>query len=154
MMCQGCGVEAPTKYVAFYQNIGMLVVRQMRQIEGNLCRNCIGEHFWSLTGWGLLTGWWGTISFVINPFLILNNVIRYLFALSLERPPEGAGPPRLTDDAIARLGPLTDAIAGQLEAGSPIESVAENISKRAGVSPGQVVIYVQALIQASRRKGA
>ena len=34
MICQSCGVEAPTKYVAFYQNIGMLVMRTHR-LENN-----------------------------------------------------------------------------------------------------------------------
>ena len=28
MICEACGVEAPTKYVAFYQNIGVLVKGQ------------------------------------------------------------------------------------------------------------------------------
>jgi hypothetical protein len=30
MFCQSCGVEAHTKYVAFYQNIGALFMRFTR----------------------------------------------------------------------------------------------------------------------------
>jgi hypothetical protein len=36
MICQHCGVEAETKYVSFHQNIGALVVRFSKSIEGRL----------------------------------------------------------------------------------------------------------------------
>lgn len=39
MICQSCGVEAPTKYVAFYQNIGALVMRFTRSAEGRMCKS-------------------------------------------------------------------------------------------------------------------
>src|SRR6202000_3094527 len=45
MPCQACGRNAPAKYVEFYQNIGMLVVRSLRSIKGNLCKRCIKKHF-------------------------------------------------------------------------------------------------------------
>ncbi|OWK45187.1 hypothetical protein FRUB_01518 [Fimbriiglobus ruber] len=34
MICQDCGVEAETKHVSFHQNIGALVVRFPKSIEG------------------------------------------------------------------------------------------------------------------------
>src|SRR5690348_5368403 len=39
--CRACGVEAPRRYVVFYQNIGMLIVRTHRSVEGHLCKACI-----------------------------------------------------------------------------------------------------------------
>lgn len=73
----------PTKYVEFYQNIGILVMRFWRSIAGNLCKECIHKHFWSMTGVTLLFGWWGVISFIITPFILLNNIVRYTGALGL-----------------------------------------------------------------------
>jgi hypothetical protein len=84
--CQACGVEAETRHVAFYQNIGALVVRFSKTVEGDLCKSCIHGCFWSMTTVNLLLGWWGVISFILNPFLILNNVIRYLGCLGMKAP--------------------------------------------------------------------
>ena len=86
MTCQVCGIDAPTRWVAFYQNIGMLVTRQWSHVEGNLCRRCIGKYFRSYTLTSLFLGWWGVISFCVTPFILLNNVIRYLMALGLPEP--------------------------------------------------------------------
>ena len=81
--CQACGREAPTKYVAFYQNIGALVVRFQRSIRGYLCKSCIHTNFWKFTGLTLATGWWGFVSFFVNIFFILNNVGRYFACLGM-----------------------------------------------------------------------
>lgn len=86
MPCQACGVEGPTKYVELYQNIGMLFARRTLHIKGNLCRPCIGRYFRSYTLTTLFLGWWGFISFVMTPFILINNVVRYLGALSLPMP--------------------------------------------------------------------
>jgi hypothetical protein len=86
MRCEVCGVEAETRHVTFYQNIGALVVRFPSTVEGNLCKSCIHSHFWSMTTVSLLLGWWGVISFLLNPFFILNNLIRYLLCLGMKPP--------------------------------------------------------------------
>ncbi len=49
MFCQCCGIEAPTKKVAFYQNVGALVMRFSKSIEGELCKSCIHQNFWAMT---------------------------------------------------------------------------------------------------------
>jgi len=84
--CRTCAAHAPTKYVEFYQNIGMLVTRQWARIDGNLCRRCIRAYFCSYTLTTLFLGWWGLISFFVTPFVLLNNIIRYLASLSLPEP--------------------------------------------------------------------
>ena len=90
MSCQSCGIDAPTKYVEFYQNVGLLFARQQAETKGNLCRRCIGKCFKSYTLTTLFLGWWGVISFCVTPFILLNNVIRYLLALRLPEPGIGA----------------------------------------------------------------
>ncbi len=84
--CQNCGRKGQTKYVAFYWNIGMLIVRQSGSIKGYLCKECAKSYFWSYTLTNLV-GWFGVISLMVTPFYILNNFIYYIRTLKME-PPE------------------------------------------------------------------
>jgi hypothetical protein len=83
MRCQVCGVQAETRYVEFYQNIGVLIMRFSKSIKGDLCKSCVHHYFWELTMMSMLLGWWGIISFFLNIFFIGNNVIRYLGCLGM-----------------------------------------------------------------------
>ena len=92
MICQLCGVEAATKYVEFYQNIGMLVMRQSRSIKDELCKKCINEYFTKFTLTTAAVGWFGMISMIVTPFFILNNVIRFCGTIGMSKPREAAPP--------------------------------------------------------------
>lgn len=153
MFCQVCGVEAPTKYVAFYQNIGALVMRFSKTAQGNMCKSCISSTFWQYTLTSLVLGWWGLISLIVNPYFIVNNVFRYLFSLGLEPVPPNAVQPELTEEVLERLSPLTDELIEQLNSGDDFERVVESISMKARASKGQVALYIQALIAASQDAG-
>jgi hypothetical protein len=85
--CQGCGTFAPTKYITFRQNIGALFMRFRRTIQAHLCRNCINRHFASTTLITSLVGWFGMISFILTPFILISNVVSYLTSLSLKPNP-------------------------------------------------------------------
>jgi hypothetical protein len=152
MICQACGIEAPTKYVAFYQNIGALVVRFHKSIEGNLCKSCIHKNFWGFTGTTFFLGWWGTISLFVTPFFILNNVGRYVFCLGMKPVPEGATKPELTEEAIAQLTPHVAEIFERLGNKEPLEQVADYYALRYGVTPGQVVQFVIAVAEAAKNQ--
>lgn len=141
MICQSCGIEAQTRHVAFYQNIGMLIMRQMRSIEGNLCKSCIHSYFWKLTSLTLLTGWWGTISFFINPFLVLNNVFRYIFCLGMHPVSPDARQPELSEADVTMLHDYQAEIIERLNQHEKREAIAEDIAERTGLTPGQVWIY-------------
>ncbi len=80
-ICQSCLSVGPTRYVSFYKNIGMLVMRRYQQIKGNLCKKCIGKYFWQFTLTTLFLGWWGVISFIITPGILLINLYHYLASL-------------------------------------------------------------------------
>ena len=60
--------------VTYRQNTGMLVARRSGVIAGSLCRTCSGRAFWKTTIHTFFLGWWGTISLIITPFFLLNNV--------------------------------------------------------------------------------
>jgi hypothetical protein len=81
--CQSCGAHAPTKYVEFHQNVGALVMRFHRSVRGQLCKSCIHSNFWKMTGTTMAVGWLGTISLVLTPIFVINNIVRYLGCLSL-----------------------------------------------------------------------
>jgi len=87
--CQCCGHVAPTRYVVFYQNIGLLIMRQGKKIEGHLCKACINKHFWEFTLITFLAGWWGVISFFLTPFFLINNVGRYLGCIGMPAGTDG-----------------------------------------------------------------
>lgn len=84
--CQICGAPAEVKYVEFHENVGMIIMRQHRVIKGKLCKSCINYYFWSLTGKTMLLGWWGAISLVITPFILMNNIIRFIYSLRMRKP--------------------------------------------------------------------
>lgn len=152
MICQQCGVEAPTKYVSFYQNIGALVVSFHQSVAGYFCKSCIHKHFWSMTGITFFVGWWGTISFIITPFILLNNIGRYVFCLGMAPVPPGAEAPYLSEEAISKLNLHASDLFSRLNAGEDFAVVAPLIAERADVTPGQVALYVHAVIQEQTRE--
>lgn len=85
--CDNCHLPAETKYIEFYENVGMLFMRKHRSVKGNLCKFCINYYFWNLTGKTMLLGWWGTISFIVTPFILLNNLLRFIFSSGMKKPP-------------------------------------------------------------------
>jgi hypothetical protein len=150
IICQGCGIEAPTRSVDFRQNIGMLIMRTHKRIKGMLCKNCVHKHFWQTTATTLFLGPWGYISIIVSPIFIINNVVRYLSVIGMPPVPAGATIPVLNDDAIKRLNPYSQAIIDRLNLNEPVESVATDIGKKAGVTPGQVLKYAIALSRQRR----
>lgn len=152
MICQKCGVEAPTRYVSFHQNIGLLVMRLSNSTEGNLCKSCIHGTFWTYTAINCTLGWWGMISLILTPIFIINNTVRFLGCLGMEPVPPGAVPPVLTEQVIERLNPHVDYIIQSMQSDQDFNQLLANVSARSGASPAQVALYVQALIQASQRQ--
>src|SRR3954462_870809 len=106
VICQACGIEAPSKHVEFHQNIGALVMRFHRKVRGKLCKRCIHANFWKMTGITLGIGWLGYISIIIAPIFIINNLYRYLAALGMPAVPAGAQKPVVDNTVIERVYPL------------------------------------------------
>ena len=144
-MCQVCGIEADTKYVEFYQNIGALVMRFHKSVKGNLCKRCIHKYFWSYTGTNLTLGWWGTISLFVAPIFTINNIVRYVGCVGLKAPEANAGPVQITPDVAGRLQPFTAQILSRINTGQPRERVTREIAQMAGVTPGQVAMMIRVL---------
>ena len=146
MICQSCGVEAPTRKVFFVQHIGAIVMFFHKRIGGLFCRNCVNKYFTQYFFTTLVAGWWGIISVFATPVVLLIDIVNYFRAWTLAPVPAGATAPILTEDAIQRINPLSRDLLRRLNADEKLESVAADIAARARVTPGQVVRYVQALI--------
>jgi hypothetical protein len=80
--CQVCGTYGLTKSVTFEQNIGVIVMRFHKRIQGELCGKCISKYFWEYSLITLLLGWWGIISFFASFVSLASNVVNYLPALT------------------------------------------------------------------------
>jgi hypothetical protein len=63
----------------------MIFIRWEKSIKGYLCKSCITGYFWEYTLASLALGWWGFISLMANPLIILNNVFRFLTCLFMPR---------------------------------------------------------------------
>ena len=152
MFCQCCDVEAPTRYVEFYQNIGALFIRWTKSVKGNLCKRCIHKTFWKMTATNLVLGWWGTISFFMTIGYLCNNIARYVGCIGLPPVPAGAAPAQLSMEAWQKLQPFTNDIYARFQGGQQIAQVSNEIAAQAGVTPGQVVLYVRSMIEASKQQ--
>lgn len=151
MICQSCGIEAPTRKVAFYQNIGALVMRFSQSVDGLLCKNCIHKNFWKMTLTTLLLGWWGIISLIVTPIFLLNNIFRYLFSLSMPPVPEGAIVPELSDDDRRRISPQVESLFSRLnEENADFTEVVGEFAQRIGVTPGQMVLAIREIVQGAQ----
>jgi hypothetical protein len=150
MICQSCGVEAPTQKVLFVQHIGAVVMFFHKRIGGLFCRNCVNKYFGEYSLMTLFLGWWGLISVFATPVVLMINVANYFRAWTLPPVPVDAIAPRLTDEAIGRLQPVTSEIIDRLNRNEPLRDVAASIGARVSVTPGQVIRYVEALVAQAR----
>jgi hypothetical protein len=151
MICQSCGVEAPTRKVLFVQHIGAVVMFFHKRIGGLFCRNCVNKYFSQYFLTTLALGWWGVISVFATPIVLIIDIVNYFRAWSLEPVPAGAAVPILTDEAIRRINPVGGELVRRLKAGEKLEQVAPDIAARARVTPGQVVRWVEALVAQSKK---
>lgn len=79
--CLLCRRTGPVRQVAFRQNIGVILLRFTKKVEGRLCRRCIESTFSDMTLTTFFGGWWGIISFLVTPFILLSNTLEYSNAI-------------------------------------------------------------------------
>lgn len=152
MYCENCGCEAPTRYVSFHQNIGLLILRLYNGTTGNLCKRCINSTFWKYTAINLTLGWWGIISLILTPIFVIINLCYYIPCLTMAPPAPNAAPPQLTDDFFQRIAGHNDYLFQRLQQGENLQHLSQDVAMRAGVTPGQVALYVRAMIAQSQQQ--
>ena len=90
--------------------------------RGQLCKACIDRQFWQKTMMTALLGWWGLISFLITPFVLLHNVIRYLCTVGMrpasarasrsEARSDADRPPQLVGQSCVHCGERIACVVG------------------------------------------
>lgn len=76
--CTSCGEYGVTMNATYRKNIGMVFLRRYSEAVGDFCPVCQEKLFWKAFITNIFLGWWGVISFIINPFLIIQNVWNYI----------------------------------------------------------------------------
>jgi hypothetical protein len=146
MFCQSCRTVAPTRSVSLHQNIGMLVARRSTHLNGVLCKACLQRKALAMTGTTLVAGWWGTISIIVTPLMILNNLTYLAMSLGMAPPLRGAATAELDDATIARLTPHVPEVMKKLKLGGNFLATVREAATVAAASPEQVVRYLQVLV--------
>lgn len=85
-VCEACGVVGPTKHVNIMYNVGALVVRFHKTMNGQLCKRCISDYFWKYSLTTMFFGWWGVISFVVSLITLPVNTYYWLSSLGMSQP--------------------------------------------------------------------
>lgn len=153
MICQVCGVEAPTRHITMYRNIGLLVMRLSETTDAHVCKPCLHGTFWKYAAINLTLGWWGVISFIVTPCFMINNLVYYLMNLGMESPSPYAAAPHLDQAAWDAIGPHAEYLFQRLNGGHDLQAVSQDVAQRAGVTPGQVALYLRTVI-AHQQAGA
>ena len=79
--CQACHGPGPVAHAVFRRNIGALIARFEKRIEGRMCGACLGKSFWSYTLTTVAVGWLGMISLIVAPIYVIANIVSYTRAL-------------------------------------------------------------------------
>jgi hypothetical protein len=87
--CQECDRDAELRYTLFRSNIGMVLARQERTIEGLLCDECIARSYRTAQTTNLAAGWWGGHSLVCTPMFLAGNWLVRKVGLRLTAVPAG-----------------------------------------------------------------
>ncbi len=146
ILCQRCGFEAPNKYVQYTENVGLFIVRFRNHFAGHLCKKCNRRVYWRMTMVNVLLGWWGIVSLLMTPGILIDNLIWRLRTRSIPSSPPGSGPPELTDAAIASLNVHAVLINTRLDYGIEVSEIAWEVAPLAQVTPGQALLYARQVL--------
>lgn len=89
-VCEACGVQGETKHVNIMYNVGMLVVRFHKTMNGHLCKRCISDYFFRYSLTTMFFGWWGVISFFVSCVTLPMNLYYFLSSLGMTKPTDAA----------------------------------------------------------------
>jgi hypothetical protein len=72
--CQFCGRQPAIK-IKLRRHVGMVILQKFYKFEGFVCKEHGQELAKSFLGKTLIQGWWGVISFFVNIFAVITDVI-------------------------------------------------------------------------------
>jgi hypothetical protein len=147
IVCQSCGLEAPTRHVVFHRNVGKLFTRAHRKLDANVCKRCLHEKFWTCTAVTVAVGWCGITSIVMAPCYVINNLIRYFGALPMPSVPPGARQPQINEEVFSRFLHRSEEVFQRVHAGENPDDIARDLGGQIGATPGQVLKCMITMVQ-------
>lgn len=105
--CQNCGTYTYTTHSTYRKNIGLLILRRYSKVEGELCADCNERLFWNAFLTNVFLGWWGVISCIINPFLIISNIFEYISSWKIRKLSEFSPKSNVDYKLLSLIGILT-----------------------------------------------
>ncbi len=93
-VCEVCGA-APAAAVTVRGHQGMIVIMRFLRREGVFCRTCGTAVFRKLQADTMMQGWWGPLSAIITPFVLLLNLSAWSTLRGLPEPTTGSWHPPL-----------------------------------------------------------
>jgi hypothetical protein len=144
-MCDLCQSADPAVHVTMQHNIGMLIMRQVHTTDARVCRACLGRSFRKHRLFNFFLGWWGTISFFMTAWYLLNNTLTFFSAgkeireLGIRRAamqPERNEPPR------ERLKPFRHNVVLRLRNLETPEAIASDLSRTHAVPVSDALAFV------------
>lgn len=88
--CQVCG-GSPAIPIRFLSHQGMIVLYRQIRYGGTFCRDCGLSVFRTVMNRTLLVGWWGLISFFLNIYAIIVNLVGWARLRGLAEPVRMSG---------------------------------------------------------------
>jgi len=88
--CRYCG-QSPAVKGTFNSVTGMVILMRFGTIEGPFCATCADSAFGRVQRRTALTGWFGVLSFIATPFVLLSNALLLAKARRVERRSLSAG---------------------------------------------------------------
>jgi hypothetical protein len=128
------------------QNIGMLVIRFPTTRQGDMCRRCIDQYFWTYTLVTGFLGWWGMISFIYSLVSIPTNIVNYVRAFGLPEAPRVAydrvGVPTVAWPGWRIAALVLGVVSGLFSAGWTVAVMATIVdsAQEGSLNPGGVLI--------------
>lgn len=83
--CQVCH-RGPTKVLPIRRHVGMLVMQRFVKLQVPLCRDHAVQITRQYTAKTLWQGWWGYISFFVNFFVVVRNLMVLAEAKAMPAP--------------------------------------------------------------------
>ncbi|MFD3452562.1 hypothetical protein ACFWVC_10290 [Streptomyces sp. NPDC058691] len=93
--CTFCG-SVPATAATIRGHQGMVFIMRRLRVKGRFCRSCGLAAHRKMTGDSLWQGWWGAPSMLINPIIMLLNLVQWRKIVRLGEPVAGA--PRMPAD--------------------------------------------------------
>lgn len=76
--CSYCGRVVATRFMSFSKHFGMIIMMRTEDTSGHFCWRCMQVLYVENTLITLIAGWWGVISLLMTPMLVLTNTIEWI----------------------------------------------------------------------------